>query len=169
MAYSQSSLAERSCCVRESLCCSTVTDSTAQLCFLTQQVAAIQQNLQVFVTDHFPSRCFYFPERDTQVGARHYSVSALPHVPGMIRLVGAGASLPLGASGLQQLHQLVQVDAAFTLVQFRLLAFELICVGQQRQEGVVKPPHHGSVHTPGAALMVNTKVLRGEDAAHSCG
>lgn len=31
---------------------------------LTQQVAAIQQNFQVLVGDHFPLRCLHFPEWD---------------------------------------------------------------------------------------------------------
>ncbi len=40
----------------------------------------------------------------------------------------------LGASGFEQLHQLIQINATFTLVQLCLPTFELICGGKQQKK-----------------------------------
>ena len=60
-----------------------------------------------------------------------------------MKCLGAeGELLLLGASGFEQLHQLIQINAAFTLVQFCPPTFKLIYGGEQQREIVTQSTEH---------------------------
>lgn len=112
--------ATHNCCSCSCWCVQYSSIHRSQLLVLTQQVAAVQKNLQVLVTDHSPFGSFHLPEWDTDTAAKW----CCP----LLRLLQAHYDfLLLGAAAFKQVHQFIQINAAFTLVQLCLPTFELIC------------------------------------------
>lgn len=106
---------------------------------LTQQVSAIQQSLQVLVADHLPLRHFHFT-----VGTVITALLSGKRLSFSIKGSKLEHFAPLGASGLQQLHQLVEIDAIFGLVQLRLPTFELVWRGNEQSKCLRTAVQHKS-------------------------
>lgn len=104
------------------------------LCFrsrlkLTHQVTAVQQKLQVLVTDDLTHGAFHPPEESKRIIAMIRQLQSLSYttVSNALYKEALNSCLLLIISGFEKLHQLRNIDAAFGLLQLRLPSLELVC------------------------------------------